>query len=498
MANISNIINVALIEEGAAAARDNMNVCAVFTSNQDYLSTDRRYALFVDSASVAEAFGSGTAITKHAQTFFAQSPNPVNASGVFVAAYWRGQEETTDATAAVLEGAQLSEATIVSELQQITDGAFDIDIDGTTENITSVDFQSVSEFADIVDILNDELTGATASLGNQQIVITSDTTGVTSTITFFTDPGTGTYVGDILALSDGSGATTTQGADSEVLTVETKVEAATAVKALVNFKGSVFVDDPTESEVSNLAAWAQANSTLMYDVFSSADNLEKDITNVVWKNTLSGYDNYRMLYSKAGNRRFATAYMARAHVVSFTAENTALTMNLKELAGVLPESYTQTEITKAKTVGLDIYTTVKDVPVVLTSGANDFVDNRYNLIAFIDAVQTDLFNLLKLAGTKIPQTTRGVNQLVDQGEKTTRGFVRAGVFAPGVWTRPDFFGEQETFKRNIRQFGFYWKANRLSDQPTADRQARKSPVLQAAVKNAGAIHSADVIINFNL
>ena len=33
--------------------------------------------------------------------------------------------------------------------------------------------------------------------------------------------------------------------------------------------------------------------------------------------------------------------------------------------------------------------------------------------------------------------------------------------------------------------------------PDADRVARKSPVLQVAVKNAGAIHSADIIINFN-
>jgi len=38
----------------------------------------------------------------------------------------------------------------------------------------------------------------------------------------------------------------------------------------------------------------------------------------------------------------------------------------------------------------------------------------------------------------------------------------------------------------------------LSDQAQADRQARKSPVIQGAVKNAGAIHSADIIINFNI
>ena len=114
------------------------------------------------------------------------------------------------------------------------------------------------------------------------------------------------------------------------------------------------------------------------------------------------------------------------------------------------------------------------------------------------ALQTDMHNLKKQTSVKIPQTRRGVNRLIDQGEKTTRGFVRAGVFAPGTWSSPDYFRARDTFERNIAENGFYWLAGSLADQPQADRQARKSPVLQAAVKNAGAIHSVDIIINFNL
>jgi len=72
------------------------------------------------------------------------------------------------------------------------------------------------------------------------------------------------------------------------------------------------------------------------------------------------------------------------------------------------------------------------------------------------------------------------------------------VFAPGTWSSPDYFGDRETFERNIEENGFYWIAGALADQPQSDRQVRKSPVLQGAVKNAGAIHSASIIINFNL
>ena len=498
MADISNVINVALIPEGQLAARDNMNVVAILTSEIGFLSTTKRYALYSNAADVAADFGSDSAANDFAQVFFSQTPNPVNAGGVLVIGFYRAAEESVAATAAVLEGIQLTEATIISQLQEVSDGSFDIDIDGATENITALDFRVATDLDDIVDILNDELTGGTASEDDQKIIITSDTTGVTSLIDFPAVAAGGTFVGNILGLADGTGATTTQGADADTNPLETKVEAVTALFAEVQFRGYCFIDNPIDADSKLLATWGQANSVLGYDVFDAAANLTVDVTNVVWDIKLSGLTNYRMLFSAAGNRKFAAGYMARAHVVNFAAENSALTMNLKEIRGVAAEDYTQTQIAAAKTVGLDLYTTTKKVAVVLTSGANDFMDNRYNIIAYIDAVQTDLFNLLKQTGTKIPQTVRGVNQLIDQAEKTTRGFVRAAVFAPGTWTSPDYFGDLDTFNRNIEGYGFYFLAGRLSDQSQVDRQDRKSPVLQGAVKNAGAIHFVNIIINFNL
>lgn len=502
MANISNIINVTLLPEGALAARDNMNVCAVMTSQQDGpLSSANRYELYSDIGSVAADFGTASDMYAHATAFFGTTPNPVNAGGLFVAGYWRGVSESVAATAAVLTGAQLVEVTVIDQLQAISDGALDIDIDGATVNVTGVDLRGVTTLDEVATLLDVELTGitgATVTVNDYgQIVVTSDTTGATSLITVVSDPGTGTYLGTLLGLGVGTGAVATQGAALVVLDVETQVQAITELKALINVKGVVFIDAAVDADRKLLASWAQANSTLIYDVFTGAAYLTTDAdTNMVWEIKLASLTNYRMLYSAAGNRLFATSYMARVHVVNFNAENSALTMHLKTLA-ITAESYTQGEITAAKKVGLDIYTTTKLTPEVLTSGANDFVDNRYNLIGFIDAVQTDMYNLLKSTATKIPQTQRGVNQLIDQGEKTTRGFVRAGIFAPGTWSSPDYFGDREAFERNIFQNGFYWIAGSLADQPQADRQARKSPVLQAAVKNAGAIHSVDVIINFN-
>lgn len=496
MASITNVINVQILTGGRLAARDNLNVVALITSERNFLNSNKRYEVYRDLASVANDFGTTSKAYDHAKAFFGTSPNPVNAGGYLVIGYWRASSETVAASAATLKGAELSGAAVIGQLQAIADGSMVVTIDGTADTLTGLDFRTVTALSDVVTKLNGQLTGAVASLDGIGIVITSSTTGATSTLTFASAHTSGTDVSSILGLSDGSGAVLTQGAAAGTLAAESKEDAVNAVRAETNAYGYVFADQPTSLEAKALAELAQAGGFLVYGVFSDPDNLELDPSNVVWDIKLSGLTNYRMLYSKANNRKMATSYMARAHVVNFNGENTALTMHLKELS-IAAESYTEGEITKAKNVGLDVYTTIKNTPCILTSGANDYMDNRYNLIGFQDALQTDLYNLLKSTGTKIPQTTRGMNLIIDQCEKTSKGFARAGVFGAGTWSSPDTFGDINVFKRAIEQNGYYWIYGALADQPQADREARKSTVIQGACKMAGAIHSAGVIVNVN-
>jgi len=499
-ANISNVISVSLLTSGSLADRDNMNLCCIITDQQDaVLSTAKRYELYSDIASVATDFGTDSAMYSHAKSFFATNPNPTNAEGALVAGYWRSASETVAASAGVLQGAELSEAVIIGQLQEISDGSFVVTVDSAELTIAALDFRAVTTLAEAATVIDNHASFVGASIevdSDNAMVITSATTGVASTMTLAVESASGTFVGDILAIAEGTGAVLTQGLDASSLSLETKEAAITAIHAEIGFKGAMFIDQPTSAEADTLASWAQSNGVLVYDVFNSDSNLTIATTNVVWANKLAGYTNYRMLYSKSGNRKFASSYMARVHAVNFGAENSAMTMHLKELS-VIAEDYTQTEITNAKNVGLDIYTTIKKTPVVLTSGVNDFVDNRYNLIAFADAIETDLYNLLKSTGTKIPQTTRGINQIIDQAEKTTSEFVRSLVFAAGTWSSTDYFGDREKFEQSIENNGFYWQAGSLADQSQADREARKSPVLQGAVKLAGAVHSVSVLIVVN-
>lgn len=504
-ANIANVINILLNQGGALAQADNVNVVGMITSDgSGPISINDRTRSYTDLASVATDFGTVGAVYEGASTFFGTSPNSVNAGGRLVIGYWEKNGDPGEpATSGNLSGGIVSDVPgLITSLQAISDGYFTISIDGVSTQITGLNFTGIVNMSDADNILynavNAAVLGASTFWTGDVLVVISPTSGSSSSVSTSVDELlSGTYIGTLLQLESGQGAVSTQGQDSTPGTSETAVEALTAIQAEVAIKGAAFIDaQDTDQEVRDLAAYAQANNILIYDVFSNTSNLDTVVGNPAWDIKLASQRKYRMLYSKANNRKFAISYMARMHSVNFNASDSAITMHLKEL-NITPETYTQTEIDKAKNIGLDIYTTIKDVPVVLSSGANDFTDNQYNLMAYIGDLEVDMFNVLKGTNTKIKQTTRDVNKLIDQAEKTTEKYRRAGVFAPGTWTSTDTFGDLEVFERSIENNGYYWLAGRLANQSQADRDARKSPVLQGAVKAAGAVHSADIIVNFN-
>lgn len=495
MANISNIVYVSVVPQGRSLSRGNMNIVALFTSQLGALSSTNRTKSYTDLSSIADDFGTTSAVYQHASVLFRGTKNPCNSGGYLVVAYWRAETETVSAKAGYLKGIQLSESVVVNTLQSISDGSFKVTIDGTEQTVAGLDFRTIDELSDVVDLINDEITDATASISDQRIVITSETTGLVSEVSLLTENTTGTFIGNVLGLSSGTGAVSFDGLASGTLTAETKVDSVTEALKEEPFKGFVFIDNPTDTESKNLAVFAQANDILSYDVFDSALNLEKDITNVVWDIKLSGLENYRMIYRKDGDRKVATAEMARLHTVNFNNENSAITLNLKELKGITAEDYSQDEINKAKKVGLDLYTNFGDLPKLLTSGANGWADNVYNIIAIKNYIQTDVFNLLGTTGTKLAQIKRDVNKIVDTIEKTLILFRKANIIGAGTWNSADDFGDPLLFRRSILANGYFIYAQPLSEQSQDDRVARKSPAIQVALKLAGAIHSVDIILN---
>jgi hypothetical protein len=497
MADISNIVTVSLQADQLLAVGDNVNDVAIITTDRAFLNSGKRHAVYKNASEVAADFGSNNVVTAFASVLLAQQPNPVNAGGKLIIGYWRASAETVAATAGELDGAQLNELDVVAQLQQITAGTMSVTVDAVAVPLTALDFSPINTMDDAVAILDAVISTADVTHENLAVKITSKTTGAASAVSFATGDGDG-YVGSILGLTDGVGAVSVPGEAATTPAIETETEALDALASEISFKGFMFIDESTDAQRLTISAWTMAHGVLGYDVFSNPTSLVRDISNVPWAVKLAGQKNYRMLYSKKNARTLAVAYMGRNHTVNFNAQNTTITMNLKTLVNVTPEDFTQSEIDAAKTIGLDIYTTFKNVPAVRCSSGNGFVDNEYNLIAYKESVVTDVFNLLKGTTTKIAQTTPDVNLMVDVIRAATDAYVSARAFGPGTWTRSDTFGNLDTFNNAIENEGYYILAGLISIQNPVDRQERKSPVIQLAVKSQGAIHSADIIINFNL
>lgn len=192
------------------------------------------------------------------------------------------------------------------------------------------------------------------------------------------------------------------------------------------------------------------------------------------------------------------AYAGRALSVVFSGSNTTITMHLKTLATIQPDpSMDQTLFEKTKAAGADTYVSFQGSPSVNCSGKNKFFDQMYNLCWFVGALQIAGFNYFKGATTKIPQTEAGMDGLKGAYRNVAQQAVANAYSAPGRWNSPVTFGNQEDFFANIEQVGFYIYSSPIALQSQADREDRKAPLVQVALKEAGAIQSSSVVVNIN-
>jgi hypothetical protein len=221
--------------------------------------------------------------------------------------------------------------------------------------------------------------------------------------------------------------------------------------------------------------------------------------------TASSFTNTRMLYygdtSSSGIQNalvMAASYAGLALSVNFNGSLTTTTMHLKVLAGVAPDpSMTQTILNEAVACGADVYVSLQGVSAVFISGANTFYDNVYNLLWFTGALQIAGFNYLAQTGTKVPQTESGMDGLKGAYKSVCQQAVTNGYCAPGSWTSATTFGNNAQLLANVSQVGFYIYSQPVAQQLQTARAARQAPVVQIAIKEAGAIQSSNVIVAVN-
>lgn len=284
-----------------------------------------------------------------------------------------------------------------------------------------------------------------------------------------------------------------------MLTGETLAEAITRAQGLVFFGACAYtMTGLTDVEILAAGAVAESSRKMLF-VVSDDDTDLVGPGGLFFKVQDQGLKHTRCLfYGSDDPAKMLWAYMGRAMSVNFSAANTTLTMNLKQLLTVSADStLTQTIIANAKAVGADVYASIAGRASVLSYGANDFFDDVYNLDWFVGSLQVAGFNFLAQTSTKIPQTEAGMAGLKSAYRGVCQAAVSNAFVAPGAWTSPDTFGNPQDFIRNVADFGYYIYSSPVSAQSAADRDLRKAPPIQLAIKYAGAIHTSDVLVYVN-
>ncbi|MDU1573270.1 MAG: DUF3383 family protein [Pantoea sp.] len=288
-------------------------------------------------------------------------------------------------------------------------------------------------------------------------------------------------------------------ATAESGSVETLAQAITAVLQFTNWYGLGIADDEdlTAAEITATAAAIQASSLSRVFAVTSDDSgiIDSASTNDI-ASTLkaAGYGRTFVQYSTKSKYAALSAF-GRAFTVNFTGNNTTITLKFKTEPGVTYETLTSSQAAAVDAKNANVYVYYANDTAILQQGVmsnGDFFDERHGLDWLQNYVQTDLFNALYTSTTKIPQTEAGITRLLTVVEKSLDQAVSNGLVAPGVWNGGDI--GQITAGDTLTK-GYYVYAQPLSSQSQADREARKAPLIQAAIKLAGAVHYADVQIN---
>lgn len=484
---VNNIINVTITDTPSGLTEKNVNSLALFTN--EATTSINPFEVYISAAQVAEHFGTSSKTAQMANAIFSQTPNLRTGDGRLVI--------IPMPTAVSATGGSFTSPDISANLADIiatTDGDLQVTVDSVDYNLTLLDFSGAETFADVAQILQNRLVNAKVTATADGIKIESKKVGTSSTVTIgAASGGTGTAM-EGAGYFNGAGGTEATGGNSSG---ETILEAIARTAGDVGYVGIITALNLEDTAIDAIGDGVQAmDKMFLHHVSSTAD-----IAGIGTTVQQAGNTKTRILLHTAGQTEanlFKAAYAGRLFSVNYSGSFTAQTMNLKQLATITPDTgISQTIYEAAEIAGVDLYVSYDGVPSVYSTGGNDFADNPYADLALKFALETGGFNFLRQTNTKVPQTEAGLNGLKAAYGNVLERFVRNGSIAAGSWTSSETFGDPEIFKQNILESGYYIYSIPITLQSAVEREAREAPLIQIAIKRAGAIHTSDVIVLVN-
>lgn len=476
---VSRVVNVAVEMSPTAAALRNFGSCLIL-GDSDIIDTDERIRLYSSISDIATDFGISSREYLAAQAFFSQSPQPTQ---VYIGRWAKS------ATAGRLRGRTLSSAEQdISLFTAITTGTLSLTIDGASKSMASIDLSAETNLNGVASQISSALgvSGSCAWTG-ERFVITSATTGTSSTVAT-TDTGT---LSSLMGFA--GSATSVAGVAAESL--------ASAITALLDYNTWYMVcvaPDASDDSIVEAAGLIEAASPSRMIGFTTQNTTEIDSTA---SSTLGsrlkglGYNRTILVYSSDSPVAAASVF-GRMATINFEGSNTTLTLKFKQLPGVTAENLRSSQAEALKSHNVNAFCAYQNDTSILQEGITSggwFIDETHGLDWLQNRVETDLWNLL-YTSKKVGQDESGATAIVSCVNKSLEQGVANGLIAPGVWNG-DAFGALES--GDTLSTGYYVYIQPFDEQSQSDREARKAPPIQIAVKLKGAVHFINVTITVN-
>ena len=491
--SVSDVVSVDINMAPLAVPQRNFGALCIAGSSP-VISAAERIREYSTLDEVTDDFDTSTPEYLAADLFFSQSPQP----SILYIGRWAETPTNAALVGAIFTPTQ--QPGLLTMLEAVSDGAFDIAIAGSPHHVLALDFTGITNLNGAASIINTNLAPTANCIWNgQQFIITTSATGVSATLGYATTPtgGSGTDISSMLGLSQTSGAS----APANGALAETALAGAVALRAHPEWYGLQFAVATPLADADHIAI-AQfiegcdpigiygytTQETSAFDP-TQTDDLPSQLKSMLLQRTFGQY---------SSSSPYAVASMyGRAFTVDFEANDTMVTLKFKQEPGVTGEQLTETAAQALRSKNLNVFAFFSNGAAIIQQGVmagGFFFDERQGMDWQANRIQNDVFNVLYTSLTKIPQTDSGVHILVATVTNSLIQGVNNGLIAPGQWNASGF-GQLK--QGDALPLGFYVYAPLVASQSQANREQRIAPTIQCAMKLAGAVHFADVVVNVN-
>lgn len=493
---ITEFANVSISVSPTGVSGGNFGILGFLTNEEGVIGAAERTRAYTSLASVTDDWATSSEVYKAAAAFYGQTPTPTDF--VVLMCYETAQAATLTGGGHLGEGA--------TGLVTITDGNFNITVDGTAVAVTNMNLSGAvstgQAYLDAVAVLvEDAITAAngatkicSVSHTGYQFEVVSDTTGVSSTITFAEgETGAGTQdAAEALGLNSAIGRLQATG-----LAVETPVQALAIAQDSSKFVGLVthrkYRDVATQDDGKNtadIADWCEAAKKIFMNTTNNLATLDAGTTSDIMSVLKAKTGRFSLSsYSTSPKQYPSASVFGRAASVNFDAIGSTITLNLKQMPTITAEDLTpgefQTLRSKNGSAVVKIGSSVNAYTDSRMAGGS-WLDTTHGLMWLENRIEVDLFNLLYVNNTKVPFTQAGINTVVAVVERSLKAAVRNGLCAPGFLPDGTYLPE-----------GFIVESVDLVDVPVGDKGSRIYKGVSFKMVGAGALHEVLVSGEFS-